>query len=146
MVGLSTRFLAGIRSGRRASQKGHSIIPFSGGSIACLVAITVCGNNTTSAASFDCAKAATVVEKTICSDQELSTDDEILAALYKAGLAKTHNKRQLIDDQRSWIRTRSECPNHSESPEQLRACLRDLYFSRGDILNKYGVHPNIRPF
>lgn len=39
-----------------------------------------------SAASFDCAKASTLVENAICANPELSRRDEALASLYQAAL------------------------------------------------------------
>jgi uncharacterized protein len=43
------------------------------------------------AASFDCAKASSFVEKAICSDKQLSSMDDQLARLYKAARATGGN-------------------------------------------------------
>jgi uncharacterized protein len=59
------------------------------------------------AASFDCEKAKTAMERTICSDARLSAMDEELATLYaenKAELRSHPNDlKKLINDQREWI-------------------------------------------
>lgn len=60
------------------------------------------------AASFDCAKAATKVEKLICVDAELSKLDEGLSAAYKAALQQS--KAQAITQaQEQWLKERNEC-------------------------------------
>jgi len=97
----------------------------------------------TEAASFDCNKARTPVEHLICSDQELSSDDDILASLYKAGVSKTHADPNLVRAQRQWLAERDAC---SVDPVKMRDCVMESYLGRGDALNRYGSHPNIRPF
>jgi uncharacterized protein len=69
------------------------------------------------AASFDCSKAATAVEKTICSNSSISSLDEDLANLYKP-VASTER-----DNQRAWIKERNQC-NANE------ACLTRQYLAR----------------
>ena len=70
------------------------------------------------AASFDCAKASSRVEKLICSDSELSQMDEAMAAAYGA-LDKSANLRR---DQREWVKWRNAC--------SAAECVRATYQSR----------------
>ena len=78
------------------------------------------------AASFDCTKASTLVEKAICGDQNLSDYDEHLARLYKQALANAPNSDRVKADQRSWLAKRNQC----KTPE----CLLDLYSERSSQL------------
>lgn len=79
-----------------------------------------------SAASFDCKKAATEVEKLICSDAELSHLDEVLANEYRQALARSGNTRNLILAQRRWLAERNACDD--------RACLVAAYSSRLSVV------------
>lgn len=86
------------------------------------------------AASFDCSKATTQVEKSICSNEELSRLDEALASEYRtATLAESDSRLRL--DQRRWLARRNACGNtacivkaYEARLLQLRAitCTRDL--------------------
>ncbi|HSI16994.1 MAG TPA: hypothetical protein VK980_04435 [Sphingomonas sp.] len=55
------------------------------------------------AASFDCARAASTVEKRICADPQLSRDDERVAEAYRLALAAAPLPFAVRDDQRRWI-------------------------------------------
>lgn len=55
------------------------------------------------AASFDCAKASTRMEKLICSDALLSKTDEVLNQTYQDALRRTHNKKTVKLWQREWL-------------------------------------------
>lgn len=75
-----------------------------------LVTLSVLGvcilSSNANSASFDCNKAATWVEKTICTNAELSKLDEVMAKKYKQDLADTSDKdykNNLIIDQRLWL-------------------------------------------
>ena len=61
------------------------------------------------AASFDCAKAGTPFEKTICSTPTLSSLDDKLAQMYFAAKAITPNPEQFKADQISWIKGARAC-------------------------------------
>jgi uncharacterized protein len=62
------------------------------------------------AASFDCAKAKTPVEKMICSDAALSELDGRLASAYRRALGLASNPEPLKVEQRSWLTNeRSKC-------------------------------------
>ena len=62
------------------------------------------------AASFDCAKAGTQLEKLICSDRDLNTLDGDLGGAYKQALATAQDKTALKNEQKQWIKTgRAAC-------------------------------------
>lgn len=62
------------------------------------------------AASFDCAKATTSVEKLICSHSGLSDLDERLADAYREALAETKDENSLRQSQRKWLASvRNRC-------------------------------------
>jgi uncharacterized protein len=83
----------------------------------------------THAASFDCTKATTMVEKAICSDAELSKLDEQLMAKYKDALSSAPNAANLKNDQKSWlVNTRNKC--------QDTACLNRVYTERIAVLER----------
>lgn len=74
------------------------------------------------AASFDCSKASSLVEKAICADSELSELDSALARAYKGALTAAANPAGLKAEQRSWIASRDQCKD--------AACLRSAYQMR----------------
>jgi uncharacterized protein len=55
------------------------------------------------AASFDCTRAASAIEKRICADPQLSRDDESVATAYRLALAAAPLPFAVRDDQRRWI-------------------------------------------
>ncbi len=64
------------------------------------------------AASFDCDKASTFIEKAICSDQYLSELDNALGRAYKDALSNTGDVASLRSAQRDWIaHVRNQCQN-----------------------------------
>jgi uncharacterized protein YecT (DUF1311 family) len=74
-------------------------------------------------ASFDCAKAGTAVEKTICADRELARLDRQLARLYKQALTRAPETRELLAAQARWLRTR-------RNPCSTKTCLKTVYEQR----------------
>ena len=75
------------------------------------------------AASFDCTRAATAVEKLICADAQLSRSDEALAASYASALKQTADPAALRKTQREWIgAARDRCADAE--------CLRAAYAAR----------------
>lgn len=58
--------------------------------------------------SFDCAKAASDAEKTVCGDARLSALDRQLAALYKAAQTGP-GELDVAAEQRGWIKGRDAC-------------------------------------
>jgi uncharacterized protein len=71
------------------------------------------------AASFDCTKAASLVENVICSDSEISGLDDAVSSSYKNALAKGNNIKQ---SQRNWLKTRNLCKS--------KVCLKKIYAKR----------------
>jgi uncharacterized protein len=87
------------------------------------------------AASFDCSKARTVPERTICSDPKLSAADDEMAALYKAALASNAHllltAQELRADQVAWLTLfQMRCKN--------AACLATSYRDRIRTLQNIG--------
>jgi uncharacterized protein len=80
------------------------------------------------AAGFDCAKAASPTEKTICADAGLSSLDGQLAAAWKKALAKGGDTAALKAAQLKWLKQRDRCGN--DAP-----CLGDRYRERLASLN-----------
>lgn len=64
---------------------------------------------TVHAASFDCGKATTTVEKLICADAELSKLDEELAAAYKTALQGEKHTESIRQTQKQWMKERNSC-------------------------------------
>lgn len=60
-------------------------------------------------ASFDCSKASSPFEKTICSNPSLSTLDEQLASTYRNAKDSSSNPDQLKADQVNWIKSTRAC-------------------------------------
>lgn len=93
----------------------------------------------TFAASFDCVKASTFVEKEICSDATLGKLDEALANNYKAMLTADFggSVSSLRAEQRNWIANRNKCTT--------RDCLISEYRKRVDETCDYGVVSGVHP-
>jgi uncharacterized protein YecT (DUF1311 family) len=75
-------------------------------------------DNAKPVASFDCAKAGTIAEKTICSDVGLAAYDKSLAQAYNLVLAYYRSRSdtkstiaELQAFQRKWIAKRDQCGN-----------------------------------
>lgn len=80
-------------------------------------------SGSSSAANFDCAKAATSSEKLICSDGSLSAADDRLAKAYRMAMKTSRNKQALKHEQQNWIqKERDVC--------QDAACMLKAYESR----------------
>jgi len=80
------------------------------------------------AASFDCAKASTAIEKTICADPALSQADERLAEAFASALSATLYPSVLRRDQARWLVERDKL---SDVPT-----LREVYRIRVEALAK----------
>jgi uncharacterized protein len=80
------------------------------------------------AASFDCKKASTRIDKTICSDPELSKADERLAAAFAAATTASLSPLTLRAEQAEWLRERDKETNVKK--------LREMYQLRSDTLDK----------
>jgi len=76
----------------------------------------------THAASFDCAKAQTQVEKLICADADLSKLDEDLAAAYTAALIAHGKPTAIRQAQKQWLKERNDCTSEN--------CVKTAYATR----------------
>jgi len=85
-------------------------------------------------ASFDCTKAATLVENAICSDPQLSALDDTLATAYRQALDDAAAADEIKGSQRSWIKKRNTC--------QDAACLKKVRLSE---VGKQRVMDSSRP-
>jgi uncharacterized protein len=79
------------------------------------------------AASFDCGKASTPVEKAICSDEQLSNLDSELGRAYKAAFQNSATPADLKTEQKNWVAQRNRCAD--------TACLTSAYRARLAALN-----------
>jgi len=87
------------------------------------------------AASFNCKKAGTFIEHTICGDAKLSQLDEDLSAAYKQA-RKDGDKNQIRKEQREWIKKeRNKC--------QSITCLKASYTGRISELSSYESEQDI---
>jgi uncharacterized protein len=97
-----------------------------------------------SAASFDCAKAQSPMEKHICADPKLSAADETLAAAYKKVLDALSDDAaaKVRKGQREWLKfVRTVCPPNkgmvdclAETLTERQAALEKSVVKAGDIL------------
>jgi uncharacterized protein YecT (DUF1311 family) len=93
------------------------------------------------APSFDCTKASTETEKTICVDDILSGMDSMVVTNYlQLKSAKLGaNAAKLVVDQRAWLKQRNLCKEDSD-------CLHESYMQRIDELCKnYPVVSSVQP-
>ena len=90
-----------------------------------IAALLMICSTTVSAASFNCAKAKSKVEKAICSDNELSLLDEDLAKVYKSALKQHPVKGYVLARQRDWLSLNPYC-----DPKSFVPCLKKNYKKR----------------
>lgn len=104
------------------------------GLISLIAILLFCVASTISAASFDCTKAATHVEKIICSNAFISKLDDQLSIDYRKEIEKATNeeKTNLIKYQKHWLKfTRNRCEDAK--------CVRRAYWSRSIELGSFSV-------
>src|ERR1700678_2155320 len=85
------------------------------------------------AQSFDCGKASTVVEHTICQDQPLRELDSALDRQFRAILQLAPKRREaLLANERRWIKSRDgQClPRDPLGKAPIVECLADAYRAR----------------
>ena len=100
--------------------------------------LLLAANSVAYAASFDCAKATTTIEKQICADDQLSALDSQLAQLYMESRSNSANADLLKSEQRAWLTTvRNKC----DDPE----CLRQAYTARIASLGGTVRNPPVPP-
>jgi uncharacterized protein len=76
--------------------------------------------------SFDCAKAGSEAEKTVCADYALADLDNRLAEVYAAELAKPGASKELAAYQRGWVKERDDC----WKADDKRLCVEEAYRTR----------------
>jgi len=74
------------------------------------------------AASFDCHKAQTNIEKLVCDDQELSKLDDDLGVAYRKAKENSQSKSDITLDQHRWLRGLNNCRD--------RYCIKNSYEAR----------------
>jgi uncharacterized protein len=91
------------------------------------------------AASFDCRKAGTPVEKLVCADPVLGRLDEALDANYQAMLTVDvgRSRQALRSEQLDWLARRNRCKDAQ--------CLLQAYRERVDETCDYGVASGVHP-
>ncbi|GAA5011177.1 hypothetical protein FNZ56_00810 [Pseudoluteimonas lycopersici] len=107
--------------------------------------LSLAGIATAQAASFDCAKARTGVDKAVCADPKLSEYDERIAAAYKRELDEWNGaiRAYVRNDQRHWL---SEIRRIDKNDSEIEAncaegdlpCLRREYQLRTDEIESSG--------
>lgn len=95
------------------------------------------------AASFDCAKASSAREKTVCADPALSGADERIAASYAAARAalSPEGAELMRRSQRSWLRFLDKA-----CPDGAAACLAPWYEERAKFLAEAVTEKSGRTF
>ena len=82
------------------------------------------------AASFDCAKASTVVERLICGNPQVSRQDDELSVAYKEAATQARDSAPLIVDQKRWLKNeRGLCRDEN--------CLKKVYQERIGELRRW---------
>ena len=90
------------------------------------------------AGGFDCAKAATSVEKAVCAEPELSRAEDAMAQAYakRFGQLGGAPRHDLATEQKAWLGKReTECPR---DPKTLQGCVLDRTKDRTAALNAFG--------
>lgn len=79
--------------------------------IPALAALAVLAASNTHAASFDCTKAKTADEKTICRNRSLSDADVKMATMFQMNtrLVMMGSRGNMHDRQRQWLSERNTC-------------------------------------
>lgn len=93
------------------------------------------------AATFDCTKAISPVEKAICSNPKLSASDSAMAATYRTDLAQLTSASigLLRADQVQWLAWAQQLCHATDgimTPADLAVCLQPLYTDRTKALRK----------
>jgi uncharacterized protein len=87
----------------------------------------------THSASFNCAKASTLVEHLICSDNGLSSADDQLAKLYKKNLKINHG---LVEQQKLWLKQRNTCKDVECVSQAYQTRLSELIVDKSQSLTR----------
>lgn len=95
------------------------------------------------AASFDCSKASSITEKTICNNPTISELDNKLAEAYKNAKSKTSDESKLKSEQLAWIKESRTCGGDSNC---LEKSYKDRIAALGgtSVANKSMPQPEIK--
>lgn len=104
--------------------------------------LTLLAGGVVHAASFDCAKAHTHVEKAVCTSSHLSQADEQVAAAYHVWLAAARPewREGIRATQRDWARSRDFRCGRDETSTPLQDCLSVVYAARLHDLRQMVQH------
>ncbi|WP_219760635.1 lysozyme inhibitor LprI family protein [Neoroseomonas alba] len=102
-----------------------------------VLALCVVSEHARAQASFDCARAASAIERAICAAPELAQLDRQLSQIYAQKRASTQGQQRqvLTDEQRAWIRSRDAACRADRAVNT--ECLAGLY--RGRIAELSGA-------
>lgn len=94
------------------------------------------------AASFDCSKSISNIEKTICSYPHLDAMDEQLSQAYTniKNSFSEEDKKILLNNQRVWLKKQKAC----ETSESVEGCLKTLYEERIVFFNELAQNRFVR--
>lgn len=86
--------------------------------------------------SFDCRKAGTAVEKAICQENDLARMDFNIATTWKAlrALADAPEKKQMLQEQRAWLKQLSSCNQKAGNRMALTGCVSEKMQERWQAL------------
>lgn len=71
-------------------------------------------------ASFDCQKASTPTEKTICGSHDLAGWDRSVAAAFRAALERSPGRESdLREDQKAWLKKRDSCGSKGDCIDEM---------------------------
>jgi len=98
--------------------------------LAVLFTLAVAGD-AAAQASFDCSKATTPTERTVCANPGLAATDRELDAAYKSAVANAADDRALRQSQREWLADLQLC---GEDP----FCIEESYADRIAMLESFG--------
>jgi uncharacterized protein len=94
--------------------------------------------STAQAVSFDCQKAKTFIEKSICQNPDLSDLDDELGSQFQLALTDNKNPALFKKQQLAWLKQRNTC--------QTVDCVKKSYQQRIAILTRYNNNPgNFKP-
>jgi uncharacterized protein len=102
------------------------------------LAAVVLNTQTAYAQSFDCTKASTAIEHTICADPSVGDLDRTLARTLDDALLRAPEQRQwLLRDERHWLAERDkECQQFERESSSAVKCLGHMYADRIDRLSR----------
>lgn len=98
--------------------------------LAAVFTLAIAGD-ATAQASFDCSKATTLTERTVCASPGLAATDRELDAAYQSALANAVDDRALRESQRAWVKDLQLC---GEDP----FCIEESYADRMAVLDSFG--------